>query len=160
MRIPSSWKKAQKPEKDAFSGVKMAFLGLKTRKCMLCDVMLLAHQRVHVLQVMATVARGYGCSTGFSSFFQLFELCKTDTDGGKSILHSSDREVKMGAMVRHNPFLVETSVRGETWWTASTTPDKTNGLNRKSLTGLDVVKLRGEGTPPWTRCVVQMGHGP
>ena len=103
---------------------------------MLCDVMLLAHQRVHVLQDMAPVARGYVCSTGFSSFFQLFELCKTDTDGGKSILHSSDR------------------------WTASTTPDKTNGLNRKSLTGLDVVKLRGEGTPPWTRCVVQMGHGP
>ena len=127
---------------------------------MLCDVMLLAHQRVHVLQVMATVARGYGCLTGVSSLFQLFELCKTGTDGGKSIRHSSDGEVKMGDMVRRYPFLVETSVRGEIWWTASTTPDETNGPNRKSLSGLDVEKLRGEGTPPWTRCVVQMGHGP
>ena len=127
---------------------------------MLCDAMLLAHQRVHVLQVMATVARSYGCLTGFSSLFQLFELCKTGTDGGKSILHPSDGEVKLSAMVRHYPFLVETSVRGEIRWTASTTPAKTNGPNRKSLTGLDVEKLRGEGAPPWTRCVVQMGHGP
>ena len=125
---------------------------------MLCDVMLLTHQRVHVSQVMATVARGYGCLTGFSSLFQLFELFKTGTDGGKSILHASDGEVEVGAMVR--PFLVETSVKGEIWWTASTTPDETRGLNRKSLTGLDVEKMRGEGTPPWTRCVVQMGHGP
>ena len=127
---------------------------------MLCDVMLLAHQRVHVLQVMATAARGCGCLTGFSSLFQLFGLCKTGADGGKSILHLSDGEVKMGAMVRRYPFLVETSVRGEIWWTASTTPDEANDPNRKSLTGLDVEKLRGEGTPPWTRCVVQMGHGP
>ena len=126
---------------------------------MLCDVMLLAHQRVHVLQVMATVARGYGCLTGFCSLFQLFELCKTGTDGGKSILHPGDGEVKLSAMVHRYPFLVETSVRGEIWWTASTTPDETNGPNHKSLTGLDVEKLLGEGTPPWTRCVVQMVHG-
>ena len=109
---------------------------------------------------MATVARGYGWLTSFSSLFQLFELCKTGTDGGKSILHPSDGEVKLSDMVRRYPFLVETSVRGEIWWTASTTLDKTNGPNRKPLTGLDVEKLRGEGTPPWTRCVVQMGHGP
>ena len=63
-------------------------------------------------------------------------------------------------MVRRYSFLVATSVRSEIWWTASTTPDKTNGPNRKSLTGVDVEKLRGEGTPTWTRCVVQMGHGP
>ena len=126
---------------------------------MLCDVMLLAHQRIHALQVMATVARDYGCLTGFCSLFQLFELCKTGTDGGKSILHPSDGEVKLSAMVRRYPFLVETSVRDEIWWTTSTTPDKTNGLNRKSLTGLDVEKLRGKGTPPLTRCVVQIGHG-
>ena len=127
---------------------------------MLCDVMLLAHQRVHVLEVMATVARGYECLTGFSSLFQLFELCKAGTDGEKSILHQSDGDVKLSAMVRRYPFLVETSVRGEIWGTASTTPDETNGPNRKSLTGLDVEKLRGQGTPPWTRCVAQMGHGP
>ena len=66
----------------------------------------------------------------------------------------------MGAMVRRYPFLVETSMRGEIWLTASTTTDEANDPNRKSLTGLDVQKLRGEGTPPWTRCVVQMGHGP
>ena len=29
----------------------------------------------------------------------------------------------------------------------STTPDEANGPNRKSLTGLDVEKLRGEDTP-------------
>ena len=99
---------------------------------MLCDVMLSAHQRVHVLQVMATVARGCGCLTGFSSLFQLFELCKTGADGGKSILHSSDGEVKMGAMVRRYPSLVETSVRSEIWWTASTTPDEANDPNPQS----------------------------
>ena len=66
----------------------------------------------------------------------------------------------MSAMVRRYPFLVETSVRGEIYWTASTTPDEANGPNRKSLTGLDVEKLRGEGTPPSTRCVFQMAHGP
>ena len=32
-------------------------------------------------------------------------------------------------------------------WTASTSTDGANGANRKSLTGLDVEKLRGEGTP-------------
>ena len=51
-------------------------------------------------------------------------------------------------------------MRGEIWWTASTAPDEANDPNRKSLTGLDMEKLRGKGTPPWTRCVVQMGHGP
>ena len=75
-RIPSSWNEEspEKPAKIAFSGVKKAFLRLKTRKCMLCDVMLIAHQRVHVLQVMATAARGCGCLTGFSCLFQFFEL--------------------------------------------------------------------------------------
>ena len=38
----------------------------------------------------------------------------------------------MGAMVRRYPSLVETSVRGEIWWTASTTPDKAINPNRQS----------------------------
>ena len=41
----------------------------------------------------------------------------------------------------------------------STTPDEANGPNRKSLTGLDLKKLRGEDTPLWTRDVAQMDHG-
>ena len=43
---------------------------------MLCDVMLLAHQRVHVLQVMATVARGYGWLTGFPAFFSFLSYAR------------------------------------------------------------------------------------
>ena len=50
-------------------------------------------------------------------------------------------------MVRRFPFFLETSARGEFWWTVSTTPDEGNGPNRKSLTGLNVEKLRGEDTP-------------
>ena len=45
-----------------------------------CHVVL-AHQRVYVLQVMASVARGYGRLTGISSYFQLFEPCMTGTAG-------------------------------------------------------------------------------
>ena len=108
---------------------------------------------------MATVARGYGCLTGVSGYFQLFELCKKGTAGEKSILHQSEGDTKWSVLVRCCPFLVETSARGEFWRTASTTPDEANGPNRKSLNGLDVEKLRGEGTPPWTRCVAQTGHG-
>ena len=104
--LAAGTKKAQKTRKKCV-------FRLKTRKCMLCDVMLLTHQRVHVLQVMGTVERGYGCLTGFCSLFQLFELCKTGTDDGESILHPSDGEVKLSAVVRRYPFLVETSARGE-----------------------------------------------
>ena len=57
------------------------------------------------------------------------------------------------------PSRKETSERAEFWWTASTSIDGANGLNRKSLAGLDVEKLRGEGTHLWTRSVVQMSHG-
>ena len=60
---------------------------------------------------------------------------------------------------RRFPFPVETSARGEFWWTMSTAPDKANGSNRKPLTGLDVENLRGEDTPLCTRDVAQMGHG-
>ena len=49
--------------------------------------------------------------------------------------------------------------KGDFWWTMSTTPDGANVPNRKSLTGLYVEKLRGEGSRPWTRCVAEMGHG-
>ena len=37
----------------------------------MCDV-LCTHQRVPFLQVQRTVARGYGCLTGFLSYFQPF----------------------------------------------------------------------------------------
>ena len=50
------------------------------------------------------------------------------------------------AMVRCFPFLEETSERDEIGWTASARADGANGLNGKSLAGLDVDKLRGEGT--------------
>ena len=35
----------------------------------------------------------------------------------------------------------------DVWWTASTSTDGANGLNHKTLAGLCVEKLRGEGTP-------------
>ena len=108
---------------------------------------MLTHQRVCVLQVVATVPRGYVCLTGVSSYFQLFELCKTGADGGKSILHQSEGGTKWSAMVRCFPFLEETFERDEFLGTASTSTDGANGLNRKSSAGLDVEKLRGEGTP-------------
>ena len=85
--------------------------------------------------------------TGISSYFQLFEPCMTGTAGGQSILHQSEGDAKWTVRVRRCPFFVETSARGEFWWTASTTPDKANSPNRKSLTGLVVEKLRGEDTP-------------
>ena len=102
--------------------------------------------------------RGYGCLTGVSSYFQLFELCKTGADGGTSILHQSEGGTKWSAMVRCFPFLEETSERDEHWWTAITSTDGANGSNRKSLAGLNVEKLRGESTPLWTRSVAQMDH--
>ena len=111
-----------------------------------CNVVI-AHQWVYVLQVMAAVARGYGCLTSVSSYFQFFEPCMTGTAGGKSILHQSEGESKKSVWVRRLPFLVETSARGGFLWTVSTAPDEADGSNRKSLTGLDE-KLRGEGTPP------------
>ena len=42
---------------------------------------------------------------------------------------------------------METSARGEIWWTERTTPDKATGPNRESLAGLDVEKLRGDDAP-------------
>ena len=105
---------------------------------------MLTHQRVCVLQVVVTVARGYGCLPGIPCYFQLFELCKTAADEGKAILHQSDEGTKWSAMVRCFPFLEETSERGEFWWTASSSADGANGLNRKSLAGQGVEKLRGE----------------
>ena len=117
----------------------------------------LAHQRVYVLQVMASVARGY-MLTGISSCFLLFEPCMTGTAGGQSILPQSEGDAKWSVRARRFPFFVERSARGEFWWTVSTTPDKANGPNRKSLTDLDVEKLRGEDTPlgpeVWLRWVM------
>ena len=97
---------------------------------------------------MASVARGYGCLTGISSNFQLLEPCLTGTAGGQSILHQREGDAKWSVMVRPFPFSVETSARGEFRWTVSTTHDEANGPNCKSLTGLDVEKLRGENIPP------------
>ena len=42
------------------------------------------------------------------------------------------------------------------WWTATANADGANGLNCKSLAGLDVEKLRGEGTSTLTRSVAHM----
>ena len=67
----------------------------KTSKCMFCDVVVvLTHQRVYVLQVVVTVASGYGFLTGFYSFFYLFETCKTAGDEWEAILHRSDGRAK------------------------------------------------------------------
>ena len=71
----------------------------------------------------------------------------------------SDRGTKWSVVVRCFPFLEETSERDDFWWTASASADDVNGLNRKSLAGRGVEKLRGEGTSLWTRSVAQMGHG-
>ena len=76
----------------------------------------------------------------------------TGTADGQSILHQSEGDAKWSVMVRRFPIFVETSARGEF-------SDEANGPNRKSLTGLDAEKLRGEDSPPWTRNVAQMGHG-
>ena len=111
-----------------------------------CNIVV-AHQLVYVLQVMATVARGYGCLTVVSSYFQLFEIIMTGTAEGQSILHQSQGDAKWSVMVCRSTFSVETSAKGEFWWTVSPNPDKANGPDRKSLTGLDVEKLRGEDTP-------------
>ena len=97
--------------------------------------------------------------TGISSYFQLFEPCMTGTAGEQSILHQSEGDAKWSVWVRRFPFLVETSTRGEIYWTVRTTPDEANGLICRSLTGLDVEKLRSEDAPPWTRDVAQMSQG-
>ena len=107
---------------------------------------MLTHQRVCVLQVIVTVERGYRCLTGVSSYFQLFELCKTATDGENAIVHQSNGGTKWSASVRCFPFLEETSERDESWWTASASADGANAPYRQSLDCLDVKKLRGEGT--------------
>ena len=96
--------------------------------------------------------------TGICSYFQLFEPCKTGTHVRQSILHQGEGDVKWSAWVRKFPFLVETSAMGEIWWTERTTPYKANGLNRRSLAGLDMEKLRGEDAPPGTSNVAQMDH--
>ena len=80
---------------------------------------MLTHQRVCVLHVAATVATRCECLTGVSSFFQLFEPCKTGADGRIFILHRSDGDTKWSAMFRRFSFLEETSEKDETWWTAS-----------------------------------------
>ena len=105
----------EKPEKKhMFSGVIMAFLWRKTSKCIFCDMCdVLTHQRVCVLQVVVTVPCSYGCLTGVSSYFQLFELCKRAADGRNAILHQSDGVAKWSTMVRCFPFLEETSERDE-----------------------------------------------
>ena len=107
---------------------------------------MLTNQRVYVLQVVVTVARSYGCLTGISSYFLLFELWKTAADGGKAILQQSDGWVKGSAVARCFPFLEETSERNDFWWTASASADDVNGPNCKFPAGLGVEKLRGEGT--------------
>ena len=56
-------------------------------------------------------------------------------------------------------FLEETFEGNETSWTENASTDGANGLNRESLPSLDVEKLRGKGTPLWTREVAQIGHG-
>ena len=122
---------------------------------------MLTHQRACVLQVVAPAAHGNGYLTGVSSYFQLFELCKAAVDGGEAILHQSEGSTKWKAVVRCFPFLEETSEKDDFRWTASTSADGANGLNCKSLVGLGVEQLRGEGTPhTWTRSLTQMGHGP
>ena len=60
--------------------------------------------------------------------------------------------MKWSAMVPCSPILEETSEREEFWWTASRNTDGANGLDRKSLAGLDVEKLRGEDTPVDQKC--------
>ena len=97
--------------------------------------------------------------TGICSCFQLLEPCKTGTDEQQSILHQGEGDAKWSVWVRQFPFLVETSARGEIWWTERTTPNEANGLNRRSLAGLDMEKLRGEDAPPGTSNVAQMDHG-
>ena len=77
----------------------------------------------------------------------------------QSILHQGRGDVEWSVWVRRFPFLVETSARGETWWTERTTPNEATGPNRRSLAGLDVEKLLGEDAPPRTRDVVRMDHG-
>ena len=91
----------EKPGKNTFSGVIVACYDVLT------------HQRVYVLHVMVIVARRYGCLTGVSSYFQLFEPYKTVADGGNAILHQRDGGTKWSAMIRCFPFLEETSERDE-----------------------------------------------
>ena len=104
---------------------------------------------------MVAAARGYGCLTGISSLFQLFELCKTAAVGGKTILQQSDGGAKWSVVVRCFPFLEGMSERGDFRLTASENADNANGPNCMFLAGLDVEKLRGEGTFLLTRSVAQ-----
>ena len=97
--------------------------------------------------------------TGICCYFQLFEPCKTGTDERQPILHQGEGDAKWSVWVRQFPFLVETFARGEIWWTERTTLNKANGLNRRSLAGLDMEKLCGEDAPPGTSNVAQMDHG-
>ena len=110
------------------------------------------------MQVVVTVAHGYGCLTSISSYFKLFELCKTAADEGKAILQQSDGGAKRNVVVRCYPFLEETSEREDFERTASANASDANGLIRKCLAVLGVEKLLGEGTFPLTTSVAQMGH--
>ena len=60
------------------------------------------------------------------------------------------RQVKLCVAYFLPPFLVETSQRYGFRWTASARADDANGLNRVSLSSLDVEKKRGEDVPPVT----------
>ena len=97
--------------------------------------------------------------TCICSYFQLFEPCRTGTDGRQSKLHQGERDEKWSAWVRQFPFLVETSARGQIWWAERKTPNEANGPNRRSLAGLDMEKLRGEGASPGTSNVAHIDHG-
>ena len=139
-------KKPRKTQKNAFSGVKMKFWVEKpVNACveMSCCVSPSAG--------ICFTGNGFRSTwlrvlTGISSCFQLFEPYMTGTAGGRSILHQSEGVAKWSVLVCRFPFFVKTSARGEFWWSASKTCDKANGPNRKSLTALDVEKLRGEDT--------------
>ena len=69
----------------------------------------------------------------------------TGTDERQSILHQGEGDAKWSVWVRRFPFLEETFARRESWWTERTTPNESNGPNRKSLAGL-----------AWGNCVAMM----
>ena len=85
--------------------------------------------------------------------------CKKVTGGWSATSQRGGRGVKSCVAYLLLPFLMETSWRYDFWWTASARADDANGLNRVSLSGLDVEKKRGEDVPPVTRSVAQMAHG-
>ena len=83
---------------------------------------------------------------------------KKVTDGWSTTSHGGEGGVKSCVADILLPFLVEMFWRHGIWWTASSRVDDANGLNRVSLSGLDVEKKRGEDVPPVTRNVAQVAH--